>query len=532
MTRGALAAASTFDAKISILKAIEAMTRTKLQTAILITAVLAVPLALQWIENNRLRESLDALAQRSGPTMPMGADHSEANDGAKILAKNQSSERAGVAEPDAAALGSAAADRESDAVEWKRALFLTDPLQRSQRLSELLARLRAEDAPAIAAGFEEARAGGVQFAEEHRLFLRAWGKIGGVAAVEHALKQNGQGSAEAVAALGGWASKSAGPARAWLEALPENEAKDALVYGLLDGWSTTDFAAAAAYAESRPVSPARDRFRELLLERALRSQGVGGAQDWVRRIPEDEHNREYKKRAFGEVVQAMLYRDPAAAARWISEMDGRNFVDAEIVTSTAAKLAESSPTGALQWLAGLKPADANGVAKGAGTVLQQWAQQDPQAAGTWLQQNTAHPFYDRLALGYVRSVVSTDRDGASKWAETIRNEELRVKATAALAPQTLISESFINFTKTKGGNGGTLTLTSGLIGAGEQTLVLDADRGNGVRLNEAGEEPHELAMEKAIYAATIAKAADLTIAKKNPHPAGPQWKNCAQCHAQ
>jgi hypothetical protein len=149
-----------------------------------------------------------------------------------------------------------------------------------------------------------------------------------------------------------------------------------------------------------------------------------------------------------------------------------------------------------------------------------------------LQQNTAHPFYDRLALGYVRSVVSTDPDGASKWAETIRDEELRGKATAALAPESLISDSFITFSDTNAGNGRTLTFTSGLMMAGKQTLVLDANRDNRVHWNVSGEEPHELAMEKAMYAATMAKAADLTIAKKNPHSAGPQWKNCAQCHAQ
>jgi hypothetical protein len=519
MAREALGAASTFEAKISILKALEAMTRTKLNTAILVAVALGVPLAMQWAENHRLRNALELAGQRLGSARTDATDAGRTGSNAvAVISRNErSAARAGKVERDAVgAEPDAANDRVGGVAQWKHALFMSDPLLRSQRLAELLSELRAEDGPAIAAAFEEARGSGIKFAEEHRLFLRAWGKIGGVAAVEYAVKQNGDGSDEAVAALGGWASGAPALARTWLDALPESDAKESLVYGLLDGWSTTDFHAAAAYAETRPSSEARDRFRELLLQRALRAGGITAAQNWVDGIAEDDRNREYKQRAFGDVVETMLYRDPAAAARWISEMDGRGYVGAEAVTNTAVKLAESSPTGALEWLATLKPADAKGVAKGAGTVLQQWAQQDAQAAGAWLQRNTVHPFYDRLALGFVRTVVSTDPNAAKDWAETVRDEELRGKAMAALNPQDQLAKQ------------GTVLTFDTLY---TETDALHAENSHSLVAGQFLTEAMALKM-RPVKSVTKKATGEFVLERKNPHVTGAQWRNCAQCHPQ
>jgi RNA polymerase sigma factor (sigma-70 family) len=489
----ALQAASAFDAKLSILEALETMTRTKLSTGLIVGVALGVPLIMQWGENRGLREQLHAASKINAPgetargvvLPPAAVDprisqnlrvenvaaRTELNNDARNFAPTEHRDRDSVAD-------------------WKQALFLGDPLARSQRLAELMSRLTSEDAPAVAAAFEQVGAAGIKFSDEQRLFLRAWGKIAGGAAVEYALKQSGENSEEAVAALGGWASHDPVPARAWLEALPESEAKETLTLGLLDGWSATNFDAAAAYAESRPPSAARDRFRELLVQRALRSRGIDGARQWVQRIPEDERNRDYKQHACADVVQAMLYRDPAAAAGWIAELGAREFVGAEAVTNTALKLAESSPTGALEWMRSLNVADAKGVAKGAGTVMGQWAQADAATAGVWLQQNSSHPFYERLALGYIRTVAGIDREGARAWADTIRDEELRGKAMAALEPQTQ-NQFLVAFTNAAG--------TSK----------------TGARLELLGESV--LSVDRV---------------QKHPHPAGPQFQNCAQCHPQ
>jgi RNA polymerase sigma factor (sigma-70 family) len=495
ISQGALRAASTFAAKLSILKTLATMTRTKLSTGLIVGITVGIPLIMQWNENRDLREQVHAASRRaeiSGeatrggvPLAPAGATVSNNPRLEHAAPMKTEPARSKGANP-APGQGHHPLDSIAD---WKQALFLADPLARSQRLAELITGLTAENAPAIAAAFDDVRASGIKFSDEHRLFLRAWGKIGGVAAVEHALKQNGEGFDEAVAALGGWAANAPLQARSWIESLPESDAKETLILGLLDGWSTANFEAAAAYAESRPPSPARDRFRELLLQRALRSRGIDGAQQWVQRIPDDERNRDYKQQAFGDVVQAMLYRDPAAAARWIAELGARDFVSADAVTNTALKLAQTSPTNALEWIRSLDASDAKGVAKGAGTVMGEWARTDAQAAGAWLQQNSAHPFYERLALGYIRTVAPIDREGARAWADTIRNdEELRAKAMAALEPasQNQFLVAFTNATTTS-----------------------------------KGEARLELLSKPTVSVDRV---------QKPPHPAGAQWTNCAQCH--
>jgi hypothetical protein len=473
------------------------MTRTKLSTGLIVGVAFGIPLSMQWGENRHLREQLHTASRVSNITPsgeparavlpPAAADLAASNNPRienVVVMKTESIDIEGGNAP-------APQQQRNPVADWKRALFLSDPLARSQHLSELISRLTAEDGPAVADVFREVGAAGINFSDEHRLFLRAWGKIGGIAAVELALQQSGKNSDEAVAALGGWASNAPLQARSWVESLPESEEKETLILGLLDGWSSTNFEAAAAYAESRPPSAARDRFRELLLQRALRSRGIDGAQQWVQRIPEDERNRDYKQKAFGDVVQTMLYRDPAAAARWISELGARDFVGAEAVTNTALKLAESSPTGALDWMRSLDVTDAKGVAKGAGTVMGQWAQVDAQAAGNWLQQNSSHPFYERLALGYIRTVAGIDRDAARAWADTMRDEELRGKATAALEPQ-----------------------------AQDEFLLAVA---KSARTSNGTTATFEIVSEPAPLMSRL---------QKQPHPTGPQWQNCTQCHQQ
>ncbi|HET6410151.1 MAG TPA: hypothetical protein VFG14_19835, partial [Chthoniobacteraceae bacterium] len=467
---------------------------------------------------SRLREALNLVQQQQRAvapairalTGPAGSGQLVAPSGGADTAAHHPSPRV------SAGFNSLGSDPTAAGYEWEHVLFIADPLQRSQRLAQLLAALTAENAPEIAGAFERVKKAGIKFADEQRLFLRAWGKLDGDAAVQYAVGHGGEASNEALAALGGWAAADPQQAKEWLEALPDSEAKEKLVYGLLDGWSTIDFQAAAAYAESRPSSPAGDQFRELLLQRALRSGGITAAQSWIDRIPETDQSRDYKQRAFGDVVEAMLYRDPAAAARWISELDGQSFVSAEAVANTAAKLAETSPTDALSWLMTLKSTDVENIGRGAGTLLQTWAQQSPEAAGEWLRQNTNHPYYDQMTASYVGNVASVDREAAKAWAQTIRNSEVRTAALAATEPRTLLSYNFALSGKPYGERVTNavefLSTSTGVLRVQANGANVDTVITNGVTFDQTTE--------------------DVVVGNggKNPHGSGAQWANCASCH--
>lgn len=434
VSEAALFSASNLSAKVLILQTLEAMTSTKLKTVVAAALVAAVPLTVQWAANHDLRDQLARLRQQLAE-----ARAAKPSDAVKrpslVFALPRAArpgEMAAARPPFSSPVPAVSAATPAD---WERALLDPDPLRRARRMAELLAALTADQAPVVAEVFGQIHGLGRGFVEEYNLFLRAWGSLDGEAAVQHA--STGQPGAEEAlhlnAAVAGWASRAPHAARAWVEALPDGDRKEELVLGLLDGWSMADFASAAAYAESRPRSEARNQFRQLLLQRALGAGGVAAAQQWFSRIPDDEHNSLYKQRAFGEVIQTMLYRDPSAAAHWISQLGGKPFVTGDTVAQTAAKLAENSPAQAMQWLQTLKGLAQEHVAAGQTKVMETWARQDANAAGLWLEQNRGQAGYDPLAGSYARAIGRSYPQTALAWAQTMGDEAERDAVRLAIA---------------------------------------------------------------------------------------------------
>ena len=407
-------------AKLTIIETLQAMNLLPIKTATVVTVVAAIPVISHWNSNQELRRELSELREQKPQVIEVVKEQPStlavsrqrpartANDPAPAMAQTASAERADT---------------------WHDALHEQDPIRRMQRIGALLAQLTPAQAPAIAAQFEDLQKRGRHFSEEYRLFLRAWGRIDGHAAMAHVAPDGfTRHNSNMLAALAGWASVKPFAARGWVDALAEGKSKEELIYGLLDGWSMVDFASAAAYAETRPRSTARNRFRGLLLQRSLSAGGVPAAQQWFHRIADDEHNSKYKELAFNEVIQAMLYRDPSAAAQWISQLGEQKFVTAKPIIQTAASLAKNAPEQAMHFLQNSEHVDAQILLGGKEQVLSKWAAKDPLAAGNYLQQINNSAEYDKLAGSYARSIASVDADKALQWAKSIGNEALRGKA--------------------------------------------------------------------------------------------------------
>jgi len=426
ISQSAMAAAKAFTAKTLILQTLEIMAQAKTKAVAAVLVVALIPLAIQWTQNNRLQGEVAALKNRLATAAAIHQEYVKAVPRTSRRAAGRSTMNPG-AETQRAAIAVNPADALTTAESWQRALFEPDPVLRTQRIAALLSSLTPELAPTVAATFEQAKQSGIQFGEEYRLFLRAWGKLDGAKAMEY-VRQKDEYTPEQSAALAGWASANANQARAWVEALADGDAKEGLIYGLLDGWSMSDFAKAAAYAESRPRSDARDEFRKLLLQRALATGGVGAAQQWVQQIPDDEHNQLYKQRAFDDVIQTMLYRDPSAAAHWIAQNANQAFTIGTAVADTASKMAQSAPIETLNWLQTLPGLNETQRDNGAAAAMNQWAEQDPRAAGNWLAQNPQNPSYDRLAGQYALAIAEEHPEVAREWVQSITDENARLKA--------------------------------------------------------------------------------------------------------
>ena len=410
---------------------INTMAYAKTKTATAVAILAAIPIGWQWSENQKLRENLNA----SGYEMAGGLDERDGTHRGSAASRGGGSRKSSGA---SAAVG--ATRRGSSGVgAWQQALFEQDPVQRSQRLASLLAQLDARTAPGVAELFfgegEEK-----EFESEARLFMRAWAQLDGARAVAF-LEEKGQtksANGPILAALGGWASKDPRAARDWAEGAPEKLRED-LLFGVIDGWALADFSAAADYAETRPRSGARTRFIQLLLKRSMANGDIAGAQIWFAGISNDDHNEVYKRRAFEGIVSTMLYRDPAAAAQWISSQAGGEFVSPSAVNSTAQKMAESSPEDALRWLSSMSALDADVSSRTHAGVLAQWASNEPEDAGHWLGRNMNHSGYDEMARHYAASVAGIDSEGAQRWAQTIQDESERETAMISVARSRLHS---------------------------------------------------------------------------------------------
>jgi RNA polymerase sigma-70 factor (ECF subfamily) len=361
-------------ASLTLLDHVLALMNTKTKTALVTAACMAVPLAWQWQRASGMEEQL-ATTQKNAVAirgqLSLLKDQRTAPPGRGIRAVSGTA-------------GDLSGTAAGSAAEWESALKNPDPLLRSQRLAGLMASLTAESAPQVAELFKKLRSekSGGQYEMEHRHFLRAWGRLDGEAALANC--RNGDGkvnsTGETLAALAGWAQASPDKARAWLDAQEPGEVQTNLALGLIDGWSLADFDAASAFATSLPRSTVRDQFRELLLQRALASGGVPEAQRWFTGIPGDEHNTLYKQRAFDELIGAMMQRDPAGAAEWITRMGRQNFMSGNGIPELASRLASSSPGEALRWLEALGMGEGEAAEKttqGFASVLSAWSQIPP-----------------------------------------------------------------------------------------------------------------------------------------------------------
>jgi RNA polymerase sigma factor (sigma-70 family) len=441
ISAGTLSGFSSISSKSLLLKALSVMSQTKTTTAVAVALVAAAPLAVQWNSNSTLRrEVADLRAQLAKPAAAQVFTPSATR-------AREAAARRGAARPNAGAATAAFASHPFTSAgqpsDWESALPDPDPLRRTQRVAQLLASLTRESAPDVAKMFDQLKGPGRSFETEHHLFLRAWGKLDGVAALAHTTVGGKKldASAPTLAALAGWATADAGSARQWIESLAESPTKEQLIYGLLDGWSMNDLNSASAYAASRPRSEARNTFRELLLERALAAGGVPGAQSWFASIPSDEHNSLYKQRAFDEVIRAVLHRDPSAAAQWLAQQGGAPFVTKEPVVEVAARLAKSAPAEALRWLDSMRALPDGAAREGAGTIVANWAKADAAGASAFLQSAATHPQYDAMAGALARTIAAGNPQIAFAWAQTMHDESARAAAENAVAGAWLRKDS-------------------------------------------------------------------------------------------
>ena len=130
-----------------------------------------------------------------------------------------------------------------------------DPIQRMGGLARILESLTLDNVGDVLAAFEKAPRGD-DFDRDFRMFMLAWGRLDGAAALEYALhdKEGRKVGFGGTMAMRGWAERDPTAAGSYLETLKAGDTKSWLSHGLVSGLlarGSVDEAATAAMANNR-----------------------------------------------------------------------------------------------------------------------------------------------------------------------------------------------------------------------------------------------------------------------------------------
>lgn len=350
----------------------------------------------------------------------------------------------------------------------------SDSLQANKLFADLLLGLDADNAPAIFDQLVENRV------EDQRigLFLEAWGKLDGAAAMEAVANLQGDGRRRAMASLSvisGWATVDPEAAKAHIAGAEEGWEKAMLNQGFVSGLAKSDPLAATDYVleleAAQQANPegqnGDDRWRGFAFDRQLDAianeqlrRGTTEATSWAESLPEGS----IKAAAFDRVAEKFASDDPEAAAEWIKSHAGNEYAERG-VREVVEELARRDPAQAASWIEEL-PADSQPRAMA--ETFNRWTREDPVAAGEYLTSMPQSPVRDSAVSSFARELDREDPSTAAQWAATIGDAEMRTETLSSVARSWL---------RTNPDQAKQWLPTSGLTQEAQENAIRDAERG-------------------------------------------------------
>jgi hypothetical protein len=317
-----------------------------------------------------------------------------------------------------------------------------DPLKANRLFADLLLDLNGANAGEAFEALRDSRRDGFDFGQQIGLFLQAWGRIDGSAAVEAAgLDTDGRRRGFAMmSAVSGWAGVDAAAAKAWIAKLEDGPDKGMASQGLINGLVRTDPQAATQFVyaaeaeqnakrgEARRDGPFRgfelDRQMESIANEQLR-RGISEATQWAEGLPDGA----LKAAAFDRVASGYVRSDAAEAAKWVAGVADNEYAK-RAVRQIAEEFSRTDPASALKWAAAL-PADSQAAA--ISKTLEEWTRKDALAASEYLAQMPESTTRDAAVGSFVRQLDREDPQSAATWAATISDPKLRMETLGSVA---------------------------------------------------------------------------------------------------
>ena len=259
-------------------------------------------------------------------------------------------------------------------------------------------------------------------------FMRSWGRIDPVGAMDYALDNDDQrkfyvkNSDDKL--IREWATSDPAAAKAYLNGIPLDHKmnRHSLHANLVMGMAAKDLVGAAAYAEENQFGRERGKSIEFLANSFMK-QGEGALHDWLDGIDTGGENRrrDYKDYAIVQAAEELAKKAPEKAQAWVEAFLADGLVDGRALQVAAEGMVKQDPEGAVDWL--MRVAEGRDRSSALASTIDEWAEDNPNAAGEWLGQQNLNKEMDPAVSSFAREIAREDPASALAWSSVITDEK-------------------------------------------------------------------------------------------------------------
>ncbi len=321
-----------------------------------------------------------------------------------------------------------------------RLLSDTDPLRRMAGITEMLQEVTPENAKDLLAVFQNNRGRGPDRDQEFGLFLEAWSRVDGPAAIEWVTTNSsptpswgpgggrggrggGPGGGEwqdrmnTFRVLSGWASADPEAARSWAATKGEGQEENPYLIGVVNGLARTDVNAATELLSTMSYG----RMRGIAADRVIENVMVNGPDagiGWARGIADEQ----LRDGVMARLADRISETDPARSLSLLGDIqDPERKTDT--VRDVVSNWVRTDAAAAVSWVQNLD--DPALKVEAQTSMMQSWARRDADAAAKWLDSQPKGPDLDKPILAYVERTSMRDPQKALLMANSISDEQTR-----------------------------------------------------------------------------------------------------------
>jgi len=326
-----------------------------------------------------------------------------------------------------------------DQVKQRTLAVLREPdlFLRWEGLYGVLAGMNEQNSAAVADAVYERYASGANTMREGEMIQFREGQVMKEAAMKDLpAEPNGKPSYPLMNKMKGWASADPQSARAWIETLEPGQVKSTLLRNWQEGLSQASPKIIESIFSSLPADQQRPLIGGLLTG-LMDGGGFPAVQAWY------ETNTKTAEPAVVQAAFSSIMDRMAQSPQHWDEMFSFIKSQAETVDLGSIgfgvffrRVAPTVPGKCLDLLSDLSqssPAIAGQLDSMIGQTIEHSTSTSLNTLATWFQAHRDHPLYDRAVQQFARRTYADDPESALRWAETIKDDEVRTRTMAAMA---------------------------------------------------------------------------------------------------